>query len=176
MNQKITTGSSSSKITSLASPESADMKLRTVLLIHVDCSLKWSILLKNQMHCVLKRVMIAWSFKMHNAQFKKHLKTMTCMMEIQTWAKYFIKFFFSIKLFINAFCIGSTRSKWKSLLSISGSFNISGIIQQLSMHSKHRLNTLTVHIISCSVYYSNYLACRINVDCLLGASQHGTNM
>ena len=78
--QKITAGSSSSETTNPSSPELAGKTSTKALLFHIDCCLKWSILLERQMHGILKRVMIAWSLTMHNAQLKKLKEIMTCKM------------------------------------------------------------------------------------------------
>ena len=99
--QKITVGSSSSETTNPSSPKLAGNTSTKASLIHIDCCLKWSILLDDQMHGILKRVMIAWLLTMHNSQLKKLKEIMTCMMVIKKWVKYYYQVMFKRQIVRN---------------------------------------------------------------------------
>ena len=85
--QKITAGSSARETTNPSSPELARKTSTKASIIHIDCYLKWCILLEHQMFGILNRVMIAWSLTMQNAQLKKLKEIMTCMMVIKKMGK-----------------------------------------------------------------------------------------
>ena len=65
------------------------------------------------MHGILKRVMIAQSLTMHNAQLKKLKEIMTCMMVIKKWVKYFYQVMFKRQI------VRNQLQYWFDLLKIA---------------------------------------------------------